>query len=70
MVPLMREFTHRKGYCIWMIDIIILVKEKKKIKPPDELTKEQKAIFKGIIEEYADVFAVRIADLGLLLART
>lgn len=53
-----------------MIDIIILVKEKKKIKPPDELTKEQKAIFRGIIEEYADVFAVRIADLGLLLART
>lgn len=42
-----------------------------KIKTPNELTKEQKAIFRGIFEEYADVFAASIADLGnVLLAST
>lgn len=36
----------------------------RKIKTPEGLTKEQKAIFRSIIEEYADVFATSIADLG------
>lgn len=36
----------------------------KKIKQPENLTKEQRDIFRQIIEDYEDVFAADIADLG------